>query len=259
MDAADMETESFPPPNPIIEAVVDIECDLPPDFDLDALGKAADDCFAPEYPKRENRMVDRFRLGLGSGSSKTQRIEHSTGSLLYRNEVGDQLVQVRGQGYSFNRLAPYSSLDDYLGEIERTWKLYVDLAKPVRIKRTALRYINRIPLPSRGKPVQLDEYFQVEPRLPIGEDLDLTGFLNQHSAVERKSGHQINLVLKGLPREGTVCPILFDIRVHSDDGCQPEDWSGLLAQIQSLRDLKNRIFKNTLTKKCRAMYKDLAE
>ena len=56
-----------------------------------------------------------------------------------------QLVQVRAQGFSFNRLAPYTSLDDYLPEIERTWHLFVGLASPVQIRVVQLRYINRIP------------------------------------------------------------------------------------------------------------------
>jgi hypothetical protein len=31
---------------------------------------------------------------------------------------------------------------------------------------------------------------------------------------------------------------------------QPQEWNWILAKIQSLRDLKNRVFKNTLTDTC---------
>ena len=72
-------------------------------------------------------------------------------------------MQVRAQGFSFNRLAPYSGLDDYLPEIERTWSLYVDLASPVQIRAIRLRYINRILLPLAANTVDLDEYLKIGP------------------------------------------------------------------------------------------------
>ena len=45
-------------------------------------------------------------------------------SLQFLHEDEKQLVQVMAQGFSFNRLAPYTSLDDYLPVIQRTWELF---------------------------------------------------------------------------------------------------------------------------------------
>ncbi len=99
-------------------------------------------------------------------------------------------MQVRAQGFSFNRLAPYSSLDDYLPEIERTWRLYVDLVSPTQIRFIRLRYINRILLPMAEKKVDLDEFLTIGPRQP-----DEHAFLSQQASVEKDTGHQVNLVL----------------------------------------------------------------
>lgn len=102
---------------------------------------------------------------------------------------GKQLVQVRAQGFSFNRLAPYTGFDDMLAEVERTWHLYVKIASPVQIRVIRLRYINRILLPLVEGRVELDEYLKVGPKLPDEDRLAFSGFLNQHLAIEKGTGH----------------------------------------------------------------------
>jgi uncharacterized protein (TIGR04255 family) len=161
-----------------------------------------------------------------------------------------QLVQVRAQGFSFNRLAPYTSLDDYLPEIERTWGLYVKLISPVQIRVIRLRYINRILVPMAANSVDLDEFLKIGPRLPDENRLVLSGFLNQQAAVEKDTGHQLNLVLTAQPPVNEKLPIILDITAASPVAADPADWSNILRLIGSLRSLKNRVFANTLTTKC---------
>jgi len=111
------------------------------------------------------------------------------------------LTKVRMQGFSFNRLAPYTSLDDYLPEIERTWGLFASIASPVQIRVVRLRYINRILLPLTNGRVELEDYLKVGPRLPDEDRLRFAGFLNQYAAVEIDTGHQVNIVLTSQPPE----------------------------------------------------------
>jgi uncharacterized protein (TIGR04255 family) len=157
---------------------------------------------------------------------------------------------VRAQGFSFNRLAPYTSLDDYLPEIERTWRLYVDLVSPVQVRVIRLRYINRIPVPLSANTVDLDEFLKIGPRLPDEERLVLSGFLSQQAAIEKDTGDQLNLVLTAQPPVNETLPVILDITVASAEITEPTDWSTILRLVGSLRSLKNRIFVNTLTSKC---------
>jgi uncharacterized protein (TIGR04255 family) len=159
-----------------------------------------------------------------------------------------QLLQLRMQGFSFNRLAPYSSLDDYLPEIERTWRAYVDLAAPVQIRVIRLRYINRILLTMTANKVDLDEYLKIGPRSPDG--VELRGFLTQQVGIEKDTGHHVNLVLTMQAMENEKLPIILDITVASSTAVQPADWATIRASIDSLRSLKNRIFLNMLTLQC---------
>ena len=235
---------------PIVEAVLDIECDMPSGREIAALEKSAKDCFLDRYPKFRTHLVQEHRIEPRMDGPPKMSSRHVVQGFQFLQEDEKQLVQVRGQGFSFNRLAPYSSLDDYLPEMERTWGLFAKLASPVQIRGVSLRYINRILLPLTAGAVKLEEYFKICPRLPDEEKLHFVGFFNQHTAVEADTGNQVNIILAAQGLEGNMLPVIFDITAASAGTGEPGNWSRISARIQSLRDLKNRVFQNTLTRQC---------
>jgi len=153
-------------------------------------------------------------------------------------------------GFAFSRLAPYTTLDDYLPEIERTWRLYVGLASPVQIRVVRLRYINRILVPMTAPAIDLDEYLKIGPRLPDEANLAVSAFLIQQTAVEKDTGHQVNLVLTCQAPANEKLPVILDITVASNVNTEPGDWPTVKETIAALRILKNRVFQNTLSDKC---------
>lgn len=235
---------------PIVEAVLDIDCDMPAGFDLTALEGTAGEAFRSQYPRFRNQFLEEHRIESKADEPAKHSSRRAVQAFRFLQDDEKQLVQVRSQGFSFNRLAPYSSLDDYLSEIQRTWELFIGIASPVKIRVVRLRYINRILLPFAGGPVNLDGYFKVGPKLPDEEGLQFTGFVNQHTAVEAGTGYQVNIVLASQLPESERLPVIFDICVASPKTAEPNDWHWILVEIQSLRSLKNRIFKNTLTEIC---------
>jgi uncharacterized protein (TIGR04255 family) len=242
---------------PIIEAVVDIDCDMPPNFDLAATEEEAQKRFAENYPslKKSFMLQQRFlaRPNEPPQSSTTQALR----ALQFFSKDSLQLVQVRSNGYSFNRLRPYSTLDDYLPEIERAWRLFVDLVAPVRVRRIALRYINRILLPSveTGR-IPLDQYLKLGPPLPQDDELTYMGFFNQYTALEIATQNTITITLTSQPIERGQLPIIFDIEARRDVGTQPDHWEEILDIILSLRKLKNRVFKRTLSDECLNLFRN---
>jgi uncharacterized protein (TIGR04255 family) len=113
-----------------------------------------------------------------------------------------------------------------------------------------LRYINRILIPMTANTIDLDEFLKIGPRLPDEDRLVLSGFLSQQAAVEKETGHQVNLVLTAQLPTKEKLPVIFDITVASLATVEPTDWSNILRLIRLLRLLKNRLFANTLTAKC---------
>lgn len=235
---------------PIVEAVLDIECDMPPGQSIASLEAPGRDRFRDRYPVFRAQLIQEHQIEANPDGARITPGRQGVQGLQFLQEDGKQLVQLRVQGYSFNRLAPYASLDDYLPEIERTWRLFVELASPIQIRHVQLRYINRILLPMPDGKVDLDEYLAVAPHLPDEGKLVFEGFLNQHAAAEIETGNRVNIVLTGQPPENGKLPIIFDNCVSASGPGDPDDWSWILLRVRQLRLLKNRIFKNTLTPKC---------
>jgi uncharacterized protein (TIGR04255 family) len=235
---------------PIVEAVFDVDCDLPPGFDFAALETRLRAQFVDQYPKFRAQFLQEHKIEATEDAQPKISSRLAVQAFQFLDDDEKQLVQVRAQGFSFNRLAPYTSLDDYLPEIERTWRLYVDLVLPVQIRVIRLRYINRILVPMTANTVDLDEFLKIGPRLPEEDRLVLSGFLNQQVAVEKETGHQLNLVLTAQLPVSEKLPVILDITVASVTITEPTDWPNILRLIGTLRSLKNRVFLNTLTAKC---------
>lgn len=239
---------------PIVEAVLDIECDFAPGFDLLKLEEPGKQAFQGAYPKLSRQLIQEFKFAAKPDGPPESSTRQAVQAFRFLHDDEKQLVQVRRTGYSFNRLAPYSSFDDYLPEIRRTWDIYRGFAEPVQVLALQLRYINRIHLPLSGARVELDDYFKNGPKLPEDDGFAFVGFLNQHVAVEENTGYVMTTVLTAQQQQGDKLPVIFDNAVRADVKAEPEDWEGMRVVLLALRDLKNRVFKATLTDKCLSLF-----
>jgi uncharacterized protein (TIGR04255 family) len=239
---------------PIVEAVIDLECDMPPSFKLTSVEQKAHKVFDDTYPKSRVHFIEEHRIQSTQDKASTHSLKREAQGLQFLTEEENQIVQVRTNGFSFNRLAPYSTLDEYLEEIKRTWQLFISIAAPVRVRFVRLRYINRIIIPLDSGSLELEDYFQVSPRLPDTNKLVFTSFVNQHTAVEVDTKYQVNIVLASQLMEDKIFPVILDICVAANEGAEVSDWAWIESKIQALRSLKNRIFENTLTAKCLSLF-----
>lgn len=235
---------------PIVEAVLDIDCDLPPGTDVPALETVAEERFRDAYPIPRKRFLQEMQFEAKGGEAPKVSARQGLQSLMFLASDEKQLVQLRPQGYSFNRLAPYTSLDDYLPEIERTWRLFVELTAPRLVRLIRLRFINRILLPTDHGSINLDKYLKLGPRLPDEANLTFSGFFNQHSAVESTTGNALNIIVAAQALEGDKLPVILDIEAYYGAKLESADWTGIVTRVQSLRRLKNMVFRSSLTDQC---------
>lgn len=235
---------------PIVEAVVDIDCDMPASMDIDAVDAMAQAALADTYPITRRRMLAEHQITTTPEGPVNVSLRQGLQALQYFTTDERQLIQFRHTGFSFNRLAPYSGLDDYLAEIERTWRIFIEITKPVVTRAVRLRYINRIRLPLSEGHVDLDEYLKLAPKLPDEDRLTFAGFFNQHSVLEKATGNQVNIVFASQPSSTDHLPIIFDIEALKDISVEPGNWEAISGRIRSLRSIKNLVFANSLTDKC---------
>lgn len=240
---------------PIVEMVVDIDCDLPPDRSLSMIEDEAVASLRDSYPKSEKKFLQQFQIKVAKPGELTPLNQGRTDveALLFRSSDGLQLTQFRTGGYSFNRLAPYEGMDTYLPEIRRTWENYTSVARPVSLRKIAVRTINRIPLPlNKHGRLNLGKYLATEPRLPKidGRQIMFTGFMNQHQLKDEGSGQEATIILASQGIKDGNLSLLLDIDAFDRNVEVLNQWEDIEPVIQSLRDLKNSLFVNTLAGAC---------
>lgn len=239
---------------PIIEAVVDIECDFRAGQELAALEAPAKKRFSDEYPQFQVQLHHQLKFEVTDGKPMSSSSRQGVQALQFLKSDGKQLVQLRDSGFSFNRLAPYTSFDEYLPQIRRSWDLYREVADPIQIKSVRLRYINRILLPVTDNVAQLEDYFRLGPRPADEDDLKFVSFLTQYVAVDSATGHHVTTLLTTQRSEEDGIPVIFDNGASASLSADPEDWNRLGETLGALRALKNRVFRNTLRDKCLSLF-----
>lgn len=247
--------DPFKLPNPpIVEAVLDIDCDLPPTLDFDEVEKLGIAAYGTRYPIHRKQFVHQATVDMKPDSEPKFFASQGLSSFQFVSEDEKQVVQIRVGGFSYNRMAPYDSFDDYLPEISQCWDEFRNLASPVQIRKISLRYINRIMIPLDGGTVNLPEYLKVSPNLPDGSGLQFSGFFHQHRAGDPATGTMANIILASEQNEGNFLPLLLDIEVFKPERLSPAPLPDWAEQIQSLRNLKNHIFEHSLTEKCQSLF-----
>lgn len=236
---------------PIVEAVVEISCSLPPGFDLETAQAPAAEAFSEDYPNFQRRYLLQGEISTSEASTKK-----ITDTLIFATGDGHQLVQIRRDGFSFNRLAPYTGLDEYLPAIQDSWEKYAVITKPIQIEEIRLRYINRIKAPFENGELSLASFLETGPRLPV-DRLTFSGFLNQYSALDTATGFLVETIITTDPlreNETDILPLIFDNVVISRSVIELGEWSNIDEEIRKLRKLKNDIFESTLTARCLNLY-----
>jgi len=98
---------------PIVEAVLDIDCDMPPGQQITSLEDPGRIFLGDHYPRIEKQYYAEHRIEKKPDAPPSvSAIDRGIQALRFFQEDRKQLIKVRVQGYSFNRLAPYTSLDD---------------------------------------------------------------------------------------------------------------------------------------------------
>lgn len=244
---------------PIIEAVIEFHCELPPGQDRAGWEAAFKQRFGAAYPRCQAQHLQevQFQVGPGGDGPSAKAVRQGVHGFRHLSADGKQLVQCRLDGFFFNRLAPYASFDEYLPEALRCWDLYREVAEPVIVRQVCLRYINRLLLPLAGGQLSLSNYLKSPPVLATpadGEQFSFVEFVHQHQMAALESKTLVSVVLASQPLENAHLPVIFEIAAMRSVDLNPADHPAFEVALQSLRHLKNNVFSNTLTPECLKLF-----
>ena len=234
---------------PITEAIIDLRVELRPDFPVSELSKAHEGQEAA-YPTVQERHAAFGQMQVGPQVSAIAGSQHI--GYLYRSGDSKQIYQARLDGFTMSRLAPYENWESLRDEARRLWDIYRSVAKPPKVSRLAVRYINRIdiPLPLRDFKDYLRTVPEVSPDLPQG----LAGYFMQLTIPleDIKSLALINETIIE-PSCQNVVSVVLDIDIFRTADLPPDE-EGIWAFFEELRDRKNQVFEACITDKARDLF-----
>jgi uncharacterized protein (TIGR04255 family) len=236
--------ESFGAKAPITEALVDIHVQTPPNLSLEAL-RSFNEAFTATYPevRTQTEWAGQIRIEPDAHSS-TLTSRHGVRGYVFLDALQKRVIQVRRDGFTFSRLAPYDSWESLREEAKVAWRRYVEITRPVSARRVALRYINYLSLPA-GE-LQLPDWFRLHSSTP-DELGSLTEMLIRIAFQHPDDPSYAALVTLGSapPKNPPESGFLFDIdaRVTRDFGLDESIWNAL----EDLHEYKNDVFFGSLT------------
>lgn len=148
---------------PVLEAVCEIRSASDQQWDWTIPGLIYDK-IKGDFPKKRQQSLMEVQVGTTEEMLLTHGIKPAIGRMQFLNDQESLLVQVGPNIFSINHLKPYTAWANFRSVINDKLHIYVDVAKPQRLERIGLRYVNRIEM--SADQVELDDYFTIMPRVP---------------------------------------------------------------------------------------------
>jgi uncharacterized protein (TIGR04255 family) len=234
---------------PITEAVIDLKVNPRSDVALADVEKIGDH-ERSKYPLCKPMKLALGQFSVGEEVSAVARSEQT--GFAFTSSDGRQIFQSLKDGFTLSRLAPYESWEPFRDEARRLWSAYRASTRPHSVRRVAVRYINRIDLPTAT--ADLKVYFRTSPEISPDLPQNLAGFF-MRVALRLEDIKATALIQQGVmepPQPGMVS-IVLDIDLFRIDDV-PQDDTEIWAYLEILRSQKNAIFEACITDPTRELF-----
>jgi uncharacterized protein (TIGR04255 family) len=233
-----------------VEALIDIRVALPTDIDLDRLATFSEPLLA-RFSESKPRMSAQARIEISEKGAAMTSTDPKPDGHIFRSPSENLTVQARLDGFTLSKAKPYESWKTFCPQFVELWQRFVVVARPLKITRVALRYINRIPIPLG---VDMKEYLLTIPEVAPGVPQFLASLL-MRLAIPHQTGSLAVVTLASVPPgEVPGYPLIFDIDVFREVEMLVDDPS-LWKLIRELRAFKNTIFFKSLTPRALEMFR----
>ena len=208
---------------------------------------------AGDYPTAGPAGDNLFEFEGGPRPSAAARARR-TGFLL-RDRLGRRLVGLRYDRFSFHRLRPYETWEEFRGEARRVWGRFRETAGPSAVTDVGLRYVNRFDLPAGGR---LSEFLTIYPQVPdwaraAAQGTGAGAFL-QVRLPRPDLGAAMTVTLSTAPPlHGGETSVILDLDLSRDREV-PRGETELWNLFERFRREKNDAFESFLTDRARELF-----
>ncbi|MFH1231988.1 MAG: TIGR04255 family protein [Planctomycetota bacterium] len=242
------------PNAPIVESLLDIRCILPSEINLSTLA-SFHERIKNDFPIKEERISWQAGFEIKAGN-RPELISPKGGpdGYLFHPTDKKRIVQARLDGFTFNKLKPYTKWEDFSGEAKKLWQHYSEVAKPVKVVRIALRYINRIEIPIPFK--DFGEYIKTVPQIGDGIPKALSGLFMRLVIPnpELKAMAIITETVDKIDEKNNKLPLIFDIDVYMEQPFELQTDTIWKAMVD-LHEFEYSIFIKSITNKTEELFK----
>jgi len=231
---------------PIREALIDLRCALPGGKDEDLLARleCAHETIKHEFPIKTRSYAASVSAQLTE--SPTIRTSGTTElrGFCFHHPNENKIVQVRLDGFTLNKLRPYTSWKDLRTEARSIWETYGATVEDAAVTRVGVRYINEVLIPPG---VGFGAIFEEPMRKPLGLPRGQVRESLEQLHVSDPAGREWANVTRLVKARGAGLSVIFDIDVYTlaEGGAfsTREAWE----RIEGLRNRKNKVFFASLT------------
>lgn len=240
------------PHAPITEAVLDIKVEAQSQLSRSMLEKYHEK-IKERFPEKQQRTAFKADIKFTPEGPTASIPSSEPDGYLFRSPAKNKIVQVRFDGFTFNKLKPYDNWDVFKAESQELWRLYYELTNPTKITRLALRYINRIEIPLPFNKFQ--DYILTMPAVSPLLPQVLSGFFMRLAIPkpELEATAIINETIENIT-DNQRLPLIFDIDVFREVNFT-DNLSEIWSIFDKLRAFKNDIFFNSITEKTAELFK----
>lgn len=233
------------PNAPIREAIFDIRVNQ-------LEGKTYED-FAGIYELIKDKYINKRKINMFESTfnfaeNKTSETNSFFRGVIFSDKQNKKQVQFRTDGFTLNFLSLYSNWDDFKSEAYELWKIYLEYFPTANVERIALRYINRIEIPTTFK--GFEEYVINIPPIPSVLPKVYKSFFSQIEVPCEDEDYSaiITSTIETLTEKHI--PYILDIDVYKDvkDNLNFDDFD-------YIRKVKNSIFESCITDNARELFK----
>jgi uncharacterized protein (TIGR04255 family) len=237
---------------PIIEALLDIRVDLPPEVDIKSL-ESFYEVVKDRYPEKKAKGTLSVLIQIApDGTPQSSPASGGHQGYFFRSPSENKIIQAKLDGFTFHKLKPYEEWTIFRDEAKQMWDKYRETFKPSRIRRISLRYINRIevPLPFND----FNEYILTNPVIAPNLPQSLERFYMQ-VVIHQPNSNAIAIITQTMENVtvNNQLPLILDIDVVNENLSSDENtiWNG----FNKLHDFKNEVFFNSITTKTMELFK----
>jgi len=230
---------------PITEAIIDLRVKARPDLRAEELA-AVKNQVSTRLPKVEEMrgLQATFQVLKGEGQPPVVQ-DLGLQGYLFKSQDEKIIAQFRIDGFTLNRLRPYTSWEDIFPQAMELWRLYLEVAKPLAVTRLALRYINHVPLPAGVE--KFENYLRAAPVIPSELPQYVSSFLTRVTIHDPEASVSAHVTQALQPTTDTHrLTVILDIDAYKEADLSPED-PAIERTFSQLRASKNLIFFNSLT------------